>query len=541
MSTLVFRAKKIITMNPSLPEATHIAVRAGRILAVGDEASMRALGDYQLDDRFGNKVMMPGLVEGHSHALEGALWAFLYLGFYPRQDPNGKTWDGIETVEAMQQRLQDAAERAPAGEPIIAWGFDPIFFRERELDRHALDAAVSDRPVVILHTSCHAMTVNTAALKQAGLDRHAGVEGIMLDAEGRPNGSIKEMAAMHAIHEGLGINLFDSVSKPEGLRLFGEKARRVGVTTATDLYNPLTDEGIAALQEVTAADDFPLRLVPAMTTLGRPVDEGIERLRACRNKGNDKLYFGLAKVMTDGAMTAYTARLNWPYYHNGQPNGAWNASPEELKGIVHAYHQAGCQLQIHANGDEALDIMLDAVHEALEMWPRPDHRITLQHCQLANQAQMRRAASLGVCFNLLMNHLYFWGDIHLEHILGYERCQRLNPSASVARHGIPLAIHSDAPVTPLGPLFTAYVACVRKTAGGQVLGEHERLNVPQALEAITLGAAYTLRLDHLIGSLEMGKFADFAVLDRDPLVCGPDALADIRVEATVVGGRVHEC
>ncbi len=541
MTITVFNARKIITMNPSLPEATHIAVRDGRILAVGDACSMAVLGPSHQDTRFADKVIMPGMVEGHSHALEGALWKYLYLGFYPRQDPDGATWEGIRTIEAMQQRLREAAEHQAPDQPIVAWGFDPIFFRERQVDRHALDAAVADRPVVILHTSCHAMTVNSVMLELAGLDRHAGIEGIVLDKQGRPTGSIKEMAAMHAIHESLGVDLFDSVSQPEGLRRFAEKARRVGVTTATDLYNPLTDDGIRAMQEVTAADDYPLRLVPAMTTLGRPIDEGIERLRACRDKGNDKLYFGLAKVMTDGAMTAYTARLKWPYYHNGMPNGAWNASPEELKHIVLAYHQAGCHLHIHANGDEALEVMLDAVQEALELWPRPDHRHTLQHCQLADQAQMRRAAKLDVCFNLLMNHLYYWGDIHLEMILGFERCQRLNPSASVARHGIPLAIHSDAPVTPLAPLFTAYVATVRKTASGQLLGPHERISVARALEAITLGAAYTLKLDHLIGSLEMGKFADMAVLDEDPLSCDPEHLPNIRVAATVLGGRVHEC
>ncbi|MBF7054870.1 amidohydrolase [Halomonas sp. KAO] len=544
MTTTVFSARKIITMNPSLPEATHIAVCDGRILAVGNAESMAELarhqGDMQHDDRFADRVIMPGMVEGHSHAHEGALWQYLYLGYYPRRDPEGTLWQGIQDTAAMQARLRAAADAMPAGEPIIAWGFDPIFFGDQVVDRHALDTAVSDRPVVIVHLSFHAMTVNSAMIERAGLDRHTHIEGVLLDDQGNPTGSIKEMAAMHAIHESLGINVFDIVSQPDTLRRFGRAATQAGVTTATDLFNPLTDEGIQALETVTQEDDFPLRLVPAMSTLGRPIDEGIERLAACCEKSNPRLHFGLAKVMSDGSMPAFTCRMKWPHYHNGMPNGAWNASPEELRRVIQAYHQAGVHLQIHTNGDEAVELILDCLQEALELWPRLDHRHTLHHCQVADQAQMRRAKALGVCMNLLTNHLYYWGDVHADTVLGWERAQRLNPAASVLRHGIPLAIHSDAPVTPLGPLFTAHVACTRKTASGQLLGPFERIDVPQALEAVTLGAAYTLKLDHLVGSLEMGKYADMAVLDRDPLAGDGEALAEVGVVATMLGGRVHE-
>lgn len=544
MKITVFHMRKIITMNPSLPEATHIAVCEGHILAVGTAESMADLarhhGEIHYDDRFADKVAMPGMVEGHSHAHEGALWQYVYLGFYPRTDPEGKRWEGVKDIPSMQARLRAAAEELPPGAPIIAWGFDPIFFPNDLIDRHVLDTAVNDRPVVIVHLSFHAMTLNSTMVERAGLDQHNQIEGIILDDQGRPTGAIKEMAAMHAVHESLGVNIFDIVSKPDTLRRFARAARLVGVTTATDLFNPLTDEGVRALETVTTEEDFPVRLVPAMSTLGRPINEGIERLAACREKSNPRLHFGLAKVMSDGSMPAFTCRMKWPYYHTNMANGAWNASPEELKRIIQAYHQAGVHLQIHTNGDEAVELILDFLQEALEMWPRLDHRHTLHHCQVINQAQMRRAKALGVCINLLTNHLYYWGDVHADTILGWERAQRLNPAASVLRHGIPLAIHSDAPVTPLGPLFTAHVACTRKTASGQLLGPFERISVPQALEAVTLGAAYTLKLDHLVGSLEIGKYADIAVLDQDPLECSGEELANISVVATVLGGRVHE-
>ena len=536
----VYQASNIITMNPSQPTATHIAVKEGRILAVGDLKVMQELGEIQVDSRFADCCLMPGFVEGHSHALEGAMWEYPYLGYFPRRDPEGRHWPGAQSLEAVQAQLREQAAELPPGQPLIAWGFDPVYFEGTRLERRQLDVAVSDRPLVVLHASLHVMTINSAMLELTGLHRHVEIEGIMLGEDGRPNGELQEMAAMHAVFETLGMNLFEMVGLPETLHRYGRVARNAGVTTITDLYNPLTDEGIETLKAVTAEEDFPVRLVPAMAALAWSVEEGIQRLQGCLAQGNEKLHFGPVKLMTDGSIQGYTARLKWPHYHDGHANGIWNAPPETLREIVEAYHQAGIQLHIHTNGDEAVELMLDALEGALTFWPRCDHRHTLQHCQVIDHAQLRRAAAQRLCLNMFANHLYYWGDVHRQRTLGYERCQRLEPLASAVRLGIPTAIHSDAPVTPLGPLFTAWCAVMRQTASGQVLGERERLSVQEALEMITLGAAYTLRLDHLVGSLEIGKFADMVVLDRHPLESPPSALKDIQVIATVLGGRVHE-
>lgn len=540
MSITLFSAKRIITMDPSLPEASHIAVQGGRILAVGPLEELQDLGDVQLDERFADKVILPGFVEGHSHALEGAVWQYLYLGYFPRRDPAGQLWPGVTSLADMQQRLRQGAAGLAPGEPLIAWGFDPVFFKGLRLDRRALDEAVGDRPLVVFHASLHVMTVNSVMLERARMAEHAGTEGIMLDPQGYPNGELQEMAAMHAVFDALGRNLFEEVASPAALQAYGQVARRAGVTTITDLYNPLTDEGLAALREVSAAEDYPVRLVPAMSALSRSADEGITRLQTCREQGNDKLHLGLVKLMTDGSIQGYTARLLWPGYHDGHPNGIWNAPPEVLQQMVMDYHQAGLQLHIHTNGDEAVELILDAIEDALTLWPRPDHRHTLQHCQFISQAQLRRAARLGVCLNMFANHLYYWGDIHRHKTLGYARSRRLEPLASALRLNIPTTVHSDAPVTPLGPLFTAWCAVQRKSASGACMGREEAIGVADALHMITLGAAYTLRLDHRVGSLEVGKYADMVVLDEDPLTVPADRLRDLRVHATVLGGRVHE-
>jgi len=193
-------------------------------------------------------------------------------------------------------------------------------------------------------------------------------------------------------------------------------------------------------------------------------------------------------------------------------------------------------LHIHTNGDEATEVTIGALEAALTRNPRADHRHTLQHCQMAEEAHFRRMAKLGICVNLFANHIFYWGDQHFELTMGPDRAARMDATATAKRHGIHFGIHSDAPVTPLGPLFTAWCAVNRKTASGRTLGEQEKISVADALHAVTIGAAYTIKLDHLVGSIESGKFADFAVLEDNPYEVAPENLKDVQVWGTVVGG-----
>jgi predicted amidohydrolase YtcJ len=211
--------------------------------------------------------------------------------------------------------------------------------------------------------------------------------------------------------------------------------------------------------------------------------------------------------------------------------------------VAQAYALAlaqGVQIHTHTNGDEATEMVLDQLEAVLRTQPGPDHRFILQHCQLADAAQFRRMKALGMGVNLFANHHFYWGDQHRSVTVGPERAERMNACATALRTGVPFTIHSDAPVTPLGPLFTAWCAVNRRTATGHVLGADERIGVAEALHAITLGAAWTLHLDGEIGSIECGKRADFSVLEDDPMEVAPEALKDIPVWGTVQGGRVFK-
>lgn len=538
--TKIFSARRIITMDPDRPQATHVAVRDGRILAVGTLDDVRRWGPADIDDRYASQVLMPGLVEGHSHAMAGSLWRFVFVGFHPRTDPSGRIWEGCGDFDQVVQRLQRAdRELTDPHAPLLAWGFDPIFFGSERMSVRHLDQVSTTRPVVILHASQHLMNVNSAALAAAGIDRDSEIEGIARFGDGSPTGELQEFAAMFPIQRLIANQFRISAVSPDSLRMFGQLAVAAGVTTATDLVNELSDESMAAMQAATGADDYPIRLVPAFASFSglQGIEGSIERVRRCAAGNTDKLHCGLVKIVADGSIQGFTARVRWPGYFNGHDNGIWIFPPADLKRMIASYHAAGLQLHIHTNGDEATEVVLDALQAAQDAHPRADHRHTLQHCQMADAAQFRRMRELGVCANLFANHIFYWGDAHLTLTMGPDRAERMDACATALRHGVPLAIHSDAPITPMAPLFTAWCAVNRMTSSGHLLGAEERIGVADALHAITLGAAWTLKMDHLVGSIEVGKYADFCVLDDDPLQCEPMALKDVRVAGTVLGGR----
>jgi predicted amidohydrolase YtcJ len=538
--TTIYSARRILTMNPSRPEATHVAVRDGRILGAGTLAELAGWGGHTLDARFADKVLMPGLVEGHSHTMEGTFWRYAYVGYFDRTDPDGRVWPGVGSIDAVVERLKDAGGKlADAKAPIAGWSLDPIYYGSRRCSRHDLDRVSTTRAIGVLHASGHIMNVNSKALELAGLLR-TGVDhpGIPLGDDGLPTGELKGPEAMMPAGPHVGFDRDILACDELGLRYFARLCVRKGVTTAADLASLLPKEAVDMMLRVTGEPDFPLRVVSLRRLLGLTPKQVIARALELRAASTDRLRLGIVKIVVDGSIQGFSARLAWPGYYNGAPNGLWYVTPEELRETLELALANGVQIHAHTNGDEATELMLDCVTEALGRRAAPDHRFTIQHGQLVNAAQFRRMKSLGLCVNLFPNHHFYWGDQHYAITVGPERAERMNACATALAAGVPLAIHSDAPVTPLGPLFTAWCAVNRLTASGRVLGARERIGVEEALRTITLGAAYTLKLDQEIGSIECGKRADFAVLEDDPLQIGAERLKDVRIWGVVQGGRV---
>lgn len=540
--TVIYPARIVRTLDPARPVAKAVAVRDGLIRAVGTVEELGVYPNTVIDDRYADLVIVPGFVEAHAHAGSGGMWdGQVYVGYFDRTDPDGNLWPGCTSTEAILERLREAeAELADPREPLRAWGMDNIYFPESSILLRELDTVSETRPIQVNHANGHVAVVNSTVLAMAGVDASTTTEGVEKYADGTPNGELREFAAMGLVHELFGGGLL--ALSPRTLRNFAQDAVNQGVTTITDLGSTglLTEEGRAAYAD-TVNEDFPVRLNVFQFGMGLGTgslpEATAEALAGVKALGHKKLRFGNVKLMLDGSIQGFTARLLAPGYLGDQPNGIWNTTPEEFEAAFTAFHRAGLLIHVHCNGDQASELFLDTLETVLTKYPRPDHRHTMTHSQLTTQAQYRRAAALGACANIFSNHLWYWGDQHADRILGWDRASRMDATRSALNAGVPISLHCDAPVTELSPLKTMKHAVTRLTPSGRILGEHERLTVEEALHAVTLGAAYMLKMDAEVGSIEAGKRADLAILEKDPYEVAPEEIGGIRVTGTMLGGR----
>jgi hypothetical protein len=485
--------------------------------------------------------LLPGFLEAHTHPDSGSLWDAPYVGFYDRRDPEGRLHSGCPTAQAVIDRLSGVAGMLPPGAPILAWGFDPLQIAGPALDRHSLDRVATDRAVFVFHASQHVATVNSAIIAFDGLGDSTDVPGVVVDDSGELTGELREPAAilLTTVARAVIAGGFSS----EGMRRFATEAARAGCTTVTDLDSLpiMTSQGIAAYREIVEDPSFPVRLVAfrhvEATNDAAALAEVAGIVAELAAASGDKLRLGFAKMFLDGSIQGYTARLLPPGYLHGEPNGMWLMEEDEYRATFEAYHRAGAGIHVHVNGDEGAVRFADVLADVTARHPRDDHRHTITHAQLVPPAEWARLAELGACASLFTNHIRYWGDQHIRDTLGAERAATLDAAASALAAGVVISLHSDSPVTPIGPLDSIATAVTRRTASGVVLGPDERITVEQAVHAVTLGAAYQLRMDDVVGSITVGKFADLVALDADPfLVERADDIRDIAVIGTVVGG-----
>ncbi len=538
--TTIFTAKALHTMDRCGPRAHAVAVRDGFVTAVGTVDELLETGGT-VDDRFADKTLMPGFVEAHSHSFGGGLWDFPYCGWFDRVGPDGRRWEGCRSIDAVLDRLRQAESAiGSANEPLIAWGLDPIYFEGERLLGHHLDRVSTTRPMFVIHASLHLATVNSAMLELAGIGPETLMEGVDKGPDGMPTGELQEFPAMTLAAVGFG-RLAESMRSPGAMLNFARLARNAGITTLTDLGSTgVADRAtVDRISGVINQPDFPVRVsVFHNPNFGGSGDAEADAAMLVElvDESTDKLRLGHVKLVLDGSIQGWTARLRAPGYIGDHPNGIWLVPPEQVFDLFHPFHRAGLTVHAHCNGDETVDVFLDAVEKALAGHPRWDHRHTVQHCQLTTPGQYRRMKALGMCANIFSNHIWYWGEQHVADTVGYDRACRMNSAATALDIGVPLSMHSDSPVTPLGPLHVAWCAVNRISSAGRVLGAEECISIEQAMHAITLGAAHQLKMDDEIGSIAPGKRADFAVLDDDPWKVPPGALRDIGIWGTVLGG-----
>ena len=516
----------IVTMAAGTGPARSMLVRDDRIAAVGPAEQVHAVAapDARIV-RLDGAAVIPGLIDAHCHLCNVG---YLASGADCSQP-------AAPDIPAILARLRDAATRTPEGSWVTGSGYVEYKLREgRHPTRADLDEAVLGRPAILFHTSLHACVLNTAALREAGLDdRQPDPPGGRFgrDREGRLDGVIYEGPTFSMLWGGLRRDMerMSATARAGLVARAGQHFAALGVTAACD-----ADTRRASLTAYAEADE---QGVLCVRIAGLVVHDEADWLlgSGLRGRRSPRLAAQSVKIWADGGMSSRTAAIHGSYPVPPYGSGIMYFGPDELTAMVREFDAHGLQVCIHAQGDRAIETVLDTYVTVLDGRPGNPLRHRIEHAGAMFAPLAARAAALGIVVAAQPGMLSILGDGFAEAFP--ERSDELYAYASWRQEGIRVAGSSDAPVITADPLVGIRDAVLRRTGGGRVLGPGERLAVRDALALYTTEAAFAMHRERDIGSLEPGKLADFVVMDRSPLDAEPERIADIRVLATAVGGQ----
>ncbi|BDX34406.1 amidohydrolase [Mycobacterium antarcticum] len=518
----------VLTVDEDRPTAEALAVADGKVVAVGDRADVeRLVGPDTEVVELGDGCLLPGLIEAHGHPLmEAIVLADRIVDIRPVTMPSA---DDVAAAVAGE-----VEHRGASGAYLNGW--DPLLqvgLPEPTLEW--LDRTAPETPLVIIHNSGHKAYFNTAAARQLGLNRDTpDPKGARYgrDAAGDLDGTAEEAGAVFSLIGGA----IDPGGYPAMLLAECGRLNRAGLTTCSEMaFDPMFRPALESLH-----DDLTVRLrtyemsTAAMTTAAVPVN------------GDDVVRQVGIKIWVDGSPWIGNIDLSFPYLDTDATRaigvtpgscGHANYTREQLTDIVAAYYPLGWQMACHVQGDAGVDTILDVYEQALQANPRDDHRLRLEHVGAISDEQLQRAHDLGVTCSIFVDQIHYWGDVLVDGLFGADHGSRWMPAGSAVATGMRISLHNDPPVTPEEPLRNISVAATRVAPSGRVLGPEQRLTVDQAIRAQTLDAAWQLFADDVIGSLEVGKYADLVVLSADPRSVPAEDIADLEIRATYLAGR----
>ena len=522
---LILQSGRIWTGEETRPEAQALAVRGGRIVAVGRDAEMasfRGPATVVIDAK-GRRVL-PGLIDAHTHMSMGGFNLLAVDLRYAKDEAE------------FTRKLAEFARSRPAGVWLTDGAWDHEQWRPARLPTKALlDPATGDRPACLSRTDGHMMVCNSLALKLAGITRETpdppgGV--IERDASGEPAGVLKD-AAMDAVWKVRPART--RVELEQALRTALQHIARFGVTSVQDLsglddltvYENLREKG-----ELTARVSFR----PSLTVWEQARD------RKAKLREDEWLRLGGVKGYVDGALGSSTALFFEPYTQDPSTRGVYAAEAiplSQMEERIAAADAAGMPVEVHAIGDRANAEILDIFERVAKKNGPRDRRFRVEHAQHLRPQEIRRFAALGVIPSMQPYHAIDDGR-WAEKRIGLERCRGTYAFRSLLDAKVRLAFGSDWDVAPISPLQGVYAAVTRRTLDeknprGWI--PEQKITVAEALRAYTANAAYAAFEEKEKGSLAVGKLADFVILARDPFAVAPEEIGRIEVERTVVGGK----
>lgn len=530
---LIFLGQNIITMDAS--DVSAVAVRGDRIVVAGSEQDARALqGEDTRVIELGARALLPGFIDAHGHFAGVARYVDMLDLSSP---PVGDVTSVDDIVRKLKGRIENL--NIPAGELVYGYGYDDSLLAEqRHPDRDDLDRASTDHPIVIRHVSGHLLGANSMALLDAGVGANSPdpAGGIIRRHTGsnEPDGVMEETAMQ--FFPGTGELLApqrQSELRREAIQIYAG----YGITTIQDsnvsqaYVDQLKAEG---LEQEYAADIVTF-------VMGNPLPDDVLATVAVDTNYTGGVRNGGVKFTLDGSPQGRTAWMSEPY-NVGPPGAAADYvaypsyDPDAWLNRIGPLIERGVPVLAHANGDAAIDLMIDGVANAIAAGPVPDHRSVIIHAQLIREDQLDRVAELAIIPSFYSAHPFFWGDWH-RLSFGEERASFISPVQAAIARDIPFTVHNDSPIVPPDMMRLLEITVNRETRSGFVLGADQRASVMQALHAITLGAAYQYFEENEKGSITVGKRADLVILEDNPLTVETSELGEVAVLETFARGK----
>lgn len=539
---VLYSGGKIITMEGQKPQYVDaVLVENDKITQVGtlNDVKKHLHGKVSMVDLKG-KTMMPGFIEPHLHPSIAALMLPNdTVAPHAWNKPSGVT-KAAKTPEAFIEGIKESIAKASPGQMHFIWGYHQLW--HGELNRDVLNKLASDKPVGIIHRSFHEIYINDAAIKLFKIkeDDFTGNKQVNWQKGHFYEGGWLALVPKIAPY------LLNPESYSEGLNLMSQLMLKNGITTVSEPGFPSSDfnmEYSLLKKEMDTNPPYDVLLIPNGTQLytmaggsNEKAEVAMSQLPEKYNTHNITFAPKQVKLFSDGAIYSLAMQMKEPYLSD-KFKGEWMTPLDLFQEQLSFYWNKGYQIHVHANGDKGIQQVLDFNIKDQQALPREDHRFTLHHMGYFDADLAEQIKKLNI--ETSVNPYYLWAlaTKYSEVGLGKERAENLVQIKELSKRNIPVSFHSDFAMAPAEPLTLAWTAVNRVVAEGNALSQEQRIDVFTAMKAITLDAARTLNQEKFIGSIKVGKTANFTILEEDPFNIEPIKLKDIKVNAVVYKGR----
>jgi len=535
----IFIAKDIITLNSNNDSVEAVATQGSKIINVGSKEELTSTyPDADLVSNYKNATIVPGFIEHHIHPFLAAVTMNSEILAIEDWYLPSKTSKGVRNRASYLSNLHEIENNHPANQPLISWGFHHYF--HGKLTKYDLDKISSIRPIIIIHRSFHEFILNTPAMKLLGINKNAFSD---LEVDERlanfDDGHFSERGAIIVLPKLMQV-LATPPALMQGLQKTKDYLHSNGITVIGNPGSMYNKDLQIAKNLIFGNLDSPFEsyFFPSALNLSEQfkLNEVLDAAKEQTSWGAGKLNYlsKHIKLFADGAMYSQNMVMRDGYLDNHQ--GSWLMSLDTFENLFKIFWDDGYQIHIHQNGDAGLDRLLATLKKNLDDNPRADHRTTVVHFGYSAKDQLEKMKELGVVVSANPYYVTALSDLYSRKGVGYERSQEMVRLGDAIKEGIKVALHSDMPMAPASPLMLMHAAVNRDNFAGKVAGPNQRISKIEALRAVTINAAYVLRLEKMYGSIEIGKYANFTVLNRNPLIINSNEIKNIKILGTVLKG-----